>query len=241
MQENNEFDEQTLGAFIDGQLDAQLSESIILAMEKHTDIRQRVYELRRCKDLMRIGFADASLQNKIKPSGIKWNRYAIASVASLAAIILSLGSGVSGYYYGAKSTHNENTPEATVKQKSERILLHISESNIEHFSAALNYVDNFLKQHESTDAQIAVIANAGGLDLIRSGTSPFENKIIKIMSQHSNVHFIACANSVRNLQKKGIEFQLIDQVRLNKPAMDHIIEYIQGGWTYKKVNTLTKL
>jgi len=241
MLKNNQFDDQTLGAFVDGQLDSKLSESIINAMEKHTDIRHRVYELRRCKDLMRIGFADASLENKTSPSSFKWNRYAIASVASLAAVAIALSSGFSGYYYGAKSKHPENTAETIVKQKSERILLHISESNIKHFSAALDYVDKFLKQHESTDAQIAVIANAGGLDLIRSGTSPFERKIINIMNQYSNVHFIACANSVRNLQKKGVEFQLIEQVRLNKPAMDHIIEYIQGGWTYKKVNTLTSL
>lgn len=240
MHKLDDFNDQTLGAFVDGQLDAETSESIINAMDFSNDIRQRVYELRRAKDLMRLAFSNTSLPAHKKSSTPQWRRYAMGIAVSLSAIAISLGSGISGYYMGTNNQIVTGTANSADIQKSERILLHISESNIEHFTAALDYAEYFLRENESSSKQIAVIANAGGLDFMRTGVSPYEEKIIEIMEKHSNIHLIACANSIRSLRKKGINLQLIKNVRVNKPAMDHIIEYVQDGWTYKKVNTLTK-
>jgi anti-sigma factor RsiW len=54
------FDDQALGSFVDGLLDAAHTGKIIKAMEDDPEIRERVYQLRRTKDLMKLGFADAS-------------------------------------------------------------------------------------------------------------------------------------------------------------------------------------
>ena len=242
MHEINEYDEFTLGAFVDGQLDEETSESIINAMENNSEIRESVYELRRAKDLMKIGFSGASLSDKNNQTVSQWTRYYLAIAASITAITLSLGSGYFGYYYGTQNPLSNHLAESsTIEQKSERILLHISESNIEHFTKALDYAENFLVEHKANGGEIAVIANAGGLDIMRAGISPYENRIVHLMEKYNNIHFIACANSVKSLQKRGVNTKLIQQVRLNKPAMDHIIEYVQDGWTYQKVKTRTKI
>ena len=242
MHEVNEYDELTLAAFVDGQLDEQTSESIINAMENNHKMRESVYELRRAKDLMKIGFSGATLSERKNKPASQWSRYSMAIAASITAITLSLGSAYSGYYYATQnSLSNHLTESQTIKQNSDRILLHISESNEELFTAALDYAEKFLLEHQANGGEIAVIANAGGLDLMRTGISPYENKIVNLMKTYNNIHFIACANSVKNLQKKGINIKLIEQVRLNKPAMDHIIEYVQNGWSYKKVNVQTKI
>lgn len=236
MHEVNEYDDFTLAAFVDGQLDEQTSESIINAMETNKDIRQSIYELRRAKDLMKIGYSGATLSEKKNKSVSKWSRFSLAIAASITAVTLSLSSGYFGYYYGTQSPlKNHQAESSTIEQKSDRILLHISESDIELFTTALDYAEKFLLEHKSNGGEIAVIANAGGLDIMRSGISPYESKIVNLIKKHNNIHFIACANSVKSLQKKGININLIQQVRLNKPAMDHIIEYVQDGWTYKKV------
>lgn len=242
MHEINEYDEFTLGAFVDGQLDEETSESIINAMENNSDIRESVYELRRAKDLMKIGFSGISLSEKDNKTVSQWSRFYLAIAASITAITLSLGSGYFGYYYATQNPLSNRIAESsTIEQKSDRILLHISESNIEHFTSALDYVEDFLLEHQANGGEIAVIANAGGLDIMRAGISPYENKIINLMEKYNNIHFIACANSVKSLQKKGVNVNLIQQVRLNKPAMDHIIEYVQDGWTYQKMETQTKI
>ena len=54
------FDNQALGCFVDGLLDAAHTEKIIKAMEDNLEIRERVYQLRRAKDLMKLGYGDAS-------------------------------------------------------------------------------------------------------------------------------------------------------------------------------------
>lgn len=54
------FDDRALEIFVDGLQDAAHSEKIIKAMEDDPVIRERVYQSRRAKDLMRLGFGDAS-------------------------------------------------------------------------------------------------------------------------------------------------------------------------------------
>lgn len=54
------FDDRALGIFIDGQQDTANSEKIIKAMEDDPEIRERVYQFRRAKDLMRLGFGNVS-------------------------------------------------------------------------------------------------------------------------------------------------------------------------------------
>ena len=58
MIEPNKIDEVMLAAFVDDQLDATNREAIITAMDTDADLRDRVYELRKVKDLMKLSFGD---------------------------------------------------------------------------------------------------------------------------------------------------------------------------------------
>jgi hypothetical protein len=54
------FDDRALGIFVDRLQGTAHSEQIIKAMEDDPEIRERVYQLRRAKDLMELGFGDAN-------------------------------------------------------------------------------------------------------------------------------------------------------------------------------------
>lgn len=71
------FDNQALGSFVDGQLDAAHTEKIIKVMEDDPEIRERVYQLRRAKDLMKLGFGDASTRpgNTAKEKPRNWKLF----------------------------------------------------------------------------------------------------------------------------------------------------------------------
>lgn len=56
MQYNDHIDDQMLGAFVDGELDTAGRGQVLDAMENDQIIRERVYKLRRAKDLMKLGF-----------------------------------------------------------------------------------------------------------------------------------------------------------------------------------------
>ena len=240
MNATSSFDDQVLNAFVDGQLDIETSESIINEMDKNAEVREHVYQLRRAKDLIRLGFNNPPLPFEVNTSlqQSRWHHIALSLAASLTAITISLGSGAFGFYYAKHKqiTVNEIS-QSTNQQNAERILLHISESNTKEFADALEFTESFLQSHTNSGGQIAVVANAGGLDLLRAGTSPFEKQIRSMMKNYDNVYFIACANTIKYLHEKGINLKFIDKVQTKKPAMDHIIDYVRDGWTYKKVNS----
>lgn len=89
--------------------------------------------------------------------------------------------------------------------------------------------------------RIEVIASAGGLDLLRVGVSPFEQQVRHIMAKHGNVHFIACANAVRNLREQGVSVNIITDIDTSHTAVERIVERLQDGWNYVKIEDLTEL
>jgi len=170
MNATSSFDDQILNAFVDGQLDIETSESIINEMDKNASVREHIYQLRRAKDLMRLGFSNPPLSFDVTApiEKSRWHHIALSLAASLTAIAISLGSGAFGFYYAKhKQVAVSEITQSENPQNAERILLHISESDTE----------NFLQSHKNNAGQIAVVANAGGLDLLRAGTSPFEKQI----------------------------------------------------------------
>ena len=64
MQDFDKIDSLTLGAFVDSELDSEHNATIIKVMHENAGVRERVNELRRAKDLMKLGFGTV-----IAPSG----------------------------------------------------------------------------------------------------------------------------------------------------------------------------
>ncbi len=235
------FEDQALGAFVDGLLDAAHSEMIIRAMEDDPEIRERVYQLRRAKDLMRLGFGDASApsSNTAKAESRVWKLFSSRVAASVAVLAIAFGAGMlNQQYYGGAPDLAGQALASLSQQQSNNVVLHIRESDPQQFSAALAYAEKYLQKHEAQGYQIDVVANAGGLDMMREDVSPLKLQMLEMLSKYDNVHFIACANAIRALHKKGIEPKFIDSIYTEEPAMDYIIKRIRSGWDYIKVENL---
>ena len=236
-------DEQTLGTFVDGQLDEANRGLVLEAMENDPAVRERVYRLRRAKDLMKLGFGDARAPTQTLPR-LKTGRWRLGSLGLAASILILVGGFVGGYlgYSGGRQLdHIVQAGAPVVRPQADRVLLHISESDPEQFAAVIDYTRKFLEKHKRSGGRVAVVANAGGLDLMRAGVSPFEEQIVAMMREYDNVHFIACAASIRALRQKGVKPVIIEKVDSTLPAMDQIISHVQQGWTYVKVKSLTNV
>ena len=129
----------------------------------------------------------------------------------------------------------------TPQPQSEKIIVHISQSDPKQFAIALTYAEKFLAEHESSNHQIDVVAHADGIDLMRADVSPLKEQIISLIDKYDNVHFIACAGAIKMFtQKNGVAPQIIKGVGTDYTAFDHIVGRLQtGGWQYIKVETLT--
>jgi len=247
MRQTEFVDDLMVNAFVDGQLDAGTCETVIDAMERDPETRERVYLMRRAKDLIRVGFSQSEAPHPTKPQRKKsWllGRSSFGLAASLLAMSVGFGSGVLGYYVtkelSAKQPHLASRA-AGRQMITDHVVLHLSESDPKQFSAALRYIEKFLDDNQSPGSQIEIIANAGGLDLMREDTSPFRAQVVAMMRDHDNVHFIACANGIRNLRKQGINPPIIKNIDTDKTAIDHIIGRLQAGWRYVKVDNIPEI
>lgn len=239
MQKIDHIDNQMLSAFVDGELDIAHSAAIIEAMASDADVRDRVNNLRRAKDLMKLGFGHANApSDQGRPATIsRWKKYSRGLAATVAAI--GIGAGIIGYNLGKPLPEYDALAVAPAAiEQIDRIILHINEADPGQFVTALDYAEEFIKEHEARGGEIAVVAHSTGIDLMRTGVSPYEDRVRTMIENHDNVYFIACANAIRALKKKGIEPEFIDQVDTRKPAMDQIIEHVEAGWKYIKVKAL---
>ncbi len=66
-----------------------------------------------------------------------------------------------------------------------------------------------------------VAANANGIDQVTSGVSPYEARVRAMMQQYPNLHFIACANSIRLLRERGFASHRFDHTDNRQAAHRH--------------------
>lgn len=234
MRPHSELEQLTLNAFVDRQLDPEQERSVLAAMETDPAVREEVCRLRGAKDWMRTGFADA--QPRLGAGSCKPRRsrhLSLGIAASLIALTFATGGGWIGYLCGERQA-----PLLAQQVNSQHILLHLDESAPETFSTVLDYAETFLAQHQARGAEVEVVANASGIDLMRVGGSPYEERVKSLSRQYKNLHFIACANAIRNLRKQGVEVTVLDDVNAGETAVDHIVKRLRDGWTYVKVSDL---
>lgn len=240
MREPKKIDDVMLAAFVDGQLDAFNRETIIKAMDEDDDLRNQIYDLRRAKDLIKLSFGDVNppetnLKNFVNPIQVQ----CVARIAAgFAALVIGVSAGFAGYNY---CTHEGFVPVQTLaeltQQQGERIILHIDESDPVQFETILSYTEAFLKKHRSNGkARIEVVANAGGIDLLRADY-PLSDKVVSMMEEYDNITFIACTNAINRLRSQGFGPTMIETVETEKAALAHIIDRLQDGWTYIKADS----
>jgi intracellular sulfur oxidation DsrE/DsrF family protein len=247
MQTLDPIDDSMINAFVDAQLDAELRQAVIEAMEIDPDVRERVRLARRARDLFRAGYSNAEppshSREPARPAATGGHRASPAAVAALLLVAVALGSGVAGYSIARQSSGEALLAALASAQRPapDRVILHVGHSDTRQFSAALRYVEHFLEQSRGPERRIEVIANSDGLDLMRSDISPYRARIAAMLHAHDNVHFIACANGIRNLRRRGIVAEFPDEVQTDRTAIDHIVDRLRAGWTYVKVDDLSEL
>ena len=241
MKKSDNIDEVMLGAFVDGELDTDNCKTIIEAMDEDDILRDRVYDLRKTKELMKLSFGDISTPKTSPVSFTKPLRsQCITRIAAVfTALAIGLSAGFTGYKY---CTHEGYVPAQSslaelAKTQGERIIVHIDESDPSKFETTLAYTEHFLNEHrESGKARIEVVANAGGIDLLREGY-PLNDKVMRMMDEYDNVTFIACTNAINKLRAQGLDPTMIENVDTEKAVLTHIINRLRTGWTYVKADT----
>lgn len=239
-----------LNAFLDGQLDEKESSRVLKAINSDHALLHRVSELRQLRDMMQHAYQqppkpEVAVENNTVVNGV---RQRVAVMA--ACLMLCLGSifgwvAHQGLTKQADSYARVIYPAENIKTSSDRLLpmnsknviLHLISSDPARLTAALDQAEAILSEYKANNLPLTleVIANDGGLDLMRTDVSLYHERIKLISEKYDNVRFLACAKAIRRLQSNGIDVELLPEIQIAPSALEQIIFRMQDGWQYIKV------
>ncbi len=227
-----------LNAYLDGQLRPDEMEHVGQRVRREAELKTRLEELRRVRTLVRQGFGDT----RAEPARARRGRRPYALAAAL-LIGITLGwllhtsvpaSGVvtDGAYVMLPASLAPTAPHAPGK-----VLVHVDSADPKRAEAALWRIETLLAESERKHRPMTfeLVVNAAGLDLLRADVSPVGARIRKL-NERGQLGLVVCRKTLAGWrQEHRVEPRFLPGVVVGPPAIDHIIDRLQHGWTYVRV------
>lgn len=244
MMKNQNISDEELNSFIDNELTASDKNRLFEAFEQNAQIKARACEMHNLKELMQHAYTDTSnnaAPDKPRRSWFTFTSYCLA--ASLAFIVV--GSAVIWMFTtqnASASYHKVASLIKTIQSDNiaadpSKIIVQVSNSNPIRIKTALDEAENLLKMYQETNQpfELEIIANGGGLDLLRTDRSSFKNRLARMNAKYPNLHIYACSISIEALQKKGVQVKLLPKTLIATSALGEISKRVKEGWDYVRV------
>lgn len=217
--------EEKLHALADGELGEEERAWLLGELEKNEELNNTLCDIRRVKDLLDYAYPLEKEKAGREPHG--------PSLARAAGVLLMVLAGFAGgWLLGPKTVESEGFRLSEVRNDPRRVLLYLGESDPAKFRATLEKVRQLLEGYERQGREVYVVTSAGGVDLLRTATSPVASEIRALKEKYGSLHFVACNNTLFNLRKKGRPVQLVDEAEVAPSAVSFVVNRLKEGWTY---------
>ena len=228
--------DEELCAFLDEQLDASERDRVLSAINADSHVNQRMNELRLLRDMVQHAYEEPPRQNTRSQNSSLINK-SYSGWAVAACLVLCVGVVVG--WFGHKGVMNNGqleTADNVAPAKLGNAILHLTSADPDKISAALDKAEQMLMSYKqkNKDLRLEIIANDGGLNLMRTGVSSFQPRIQNLKSKYNNVEFLACAKAIKRLQETGVDVELLPEVKVAPSALGQIIQRMQENWHYIK-------
>jgi len=223
-------DEQ-LGAFTDGELEADEENRIFTLSEQCPELDARLCQQRKIKEMVQHAYRDVpEPRRRDKGAGPRGGLFSLA-----AAALLALTIGLAGGWLAARSHDGGAAPAiSAIPANQDTWLLHVASSDPARMQLALDRAEELMSGPGATvNSRVEIVANEGGLDLLRSDRTPFADRIRELADQ--DVLFFACSRAIDRLKEQGVEVQLVPEANAHYSALDRVVHRMQQGWTYERI------
>lgn len=244
---NQKISDEYLNSFIDNELALDEQSEIFNAIGRDDALKERVCELRGLKEMVQHAYRKPPAFRTSQISKLRtWWPPLKLNMPSLAAcmMLVLLGWG-SGWIMFAGPMSTNTSKISALFQASQNndiadmgnIIVHVSNSNPVRLKTALDETESLLAAYkrDNHQVQVEIIANAGGVDLLRSDVSPFAKRIALMQAKYPNLDFLACSQTINKLQKSGVIVHLLPHTGVASSAVDQINKRLQQGWDYVRV------
>ncbi|MGV6827194.1 MAG: hypothetical protein ACWA5Q_09465 [bacterium] len=216
-----------LNALADGELDSRESEMLLGQVEADADLRTALCDIHRVKDMMHYAYADE--EPPIRESAGKIGRKINLAIA--ASVVFAVGA-LAGFV--VPHLQQEPVPFALsqVETQPQKVVLYVGFSDNERFETALVKARELLEQYADRGVRVNVVTSAGGIDLLREGSSPYLQKVKQMAADYNALSFVACNNTLAKLKAQGELVELIDEAEVAPSAVEYVVGRLQEGWSY---------
>ncbi|MDP3123001.1 MAG: hypothetical protein Q8M46_00205 [Thiobacillus sp.] len=238
--------DETLHAFIDGELDVAECEQLLARMRDDVALSRRACALRSLKSMVRLAYAKPPAAAPARAAQALSNprrlqRCAYACLVLLAG--LSSGWALRGLEAQVATTAPATLPggyrmvSLANQPDPSRVMLHLDSSAPERMLMALDQAERLLDQaeREGRAMQVEIVANSHGIDLMRAGVSPYAARMAQMTQRHANLQWVACSQTIARFTSQGQKVELLPTARAAPTAIGEIVTRLQQGWTYVRV------
>ncbi len=242
--------DEILNAFVDGQLAQEEKEQLFALLADDPELNKQVCVLRNSRELIQMAYQNppeppSALNRKI--TGVSGMRsYWVTGLA--ASILLGLGMLI-GLQLNSNTPATDKTEPLAVQtggvqrligtdKVKIKVLFHLNTRDREVAREALDELENVLNYYRRTGqrAQIGLITNGGGIDLLRTDTSPYPRRILAMQQAYPNLTFVACQNTIDRIKREqGITARLLPGTVVIDSVVAQIMRRQQQGWAYIQV------
>lgn len=237
--------DETLHAFIDGELVVAESEALIARMREDTELAQRVCSLRSLQAMVRLAYVEPPVPAGNAAPGRPRHQFMRRCAFGCLVVLAGLGGWV---------LRGQESPAVAALQPAilpsgyqavslveradpNRVMLHLDNARPDKMRAVLDQAEYLLDEAErqGRSMQLEVIANSHGIKLLRAGHSPYAERIARMRARHVNLSWIACGQSIARFASDGQKVELLPSARTAPTAIGEIVTRLQQGWTYVRV------
>ena len=239
---SDKFSDEYLNAFVDEELSLEEKQEVYNAFREDEALRKKCCELQKTRELIKLNYQTIELPEKYQSSLPDKNRGWI--FRSIAAGILVLMGSLLGWFSHEKLAtadslltiaQNQPTPAIQFPRPDSRVLLHVTTNNAYRLNILLDETEAMLKQAKENGQSLAVeiLANGGGLELVKDQDAEYSNRLLKLQQQYSNLMVSACAKAIESLEnEQGFSFPIMSNASIVSSSINELIKRQHEGWTY---------
>lgn len=116
-----------------------------------------------------------------------------------------------------------------------KLAIQVNQNDPAVMNLALNNVKNVIDYYKEKGQKVVieVVTYGPGLHMLRSDTSPVKDRIVPMSLEHSNVTFVACANTQANQSKaEGKPVPIMSEAKVMPSGVIRLMELQEKGYAY---------
>jgi len=243
MKQTERFSNEILNAYLDGELDTDEQGRLIEALNADEELSHRICELARVRSMVQFAYQDVATDN---PQHAPRNHFRRKLIGLAASLTLALGAtiGWMAHQYNYPNhgllelaNHVEMNNQRT-RSDTWRVLLHLTTDNPTRLKVVLDEAESLLNHYAQNKQplQMEILANGQGLNLLRTDTSIYSQRIKAMQKRYDNLVFVACGTALKRLrEERRINVQLLPNVDIAPSAIGEVLKKQGEGWSYVQI------